>query len=246
MKERIRRILNRDREWSLYALADLDDALFPHCDWQLGEDSLALVFRALPIRPIFILGDCRAARALLEELPERVGYLNLKRDQLEAAAGIYAYHERHEMLRMLLDHFEPRDGSAEPLGPADRVPIERLYALDRSAGTAFAPFQLDSGFFRGVRRGGELVAVAGVQVISRHESVAAIGNVLTHPEHRGRGLAQTVTSAVVAALKGGGIETIGLNVERSNAAAIRAYERIGFRSRLHYFEGRAERIAARV
>jgi hypothetical protein len=32
-KAEIRRRLNLDREWSLYALADLDDGLFEHCDW---------------------------------------------------------------------------------------------------------------------------------------------------------------------------------------------------------------------
>ena len=37
----IRARLNTDREWSLYALADLDDALFEHCDWWMLADGLA-------------------------------------------------------------------------------------------------------------------------------------------------------------------------------------------------------------
>ena len=56
-KSEIRRRLNIDREWSLYALADLDDGMFEHCAWWALGDSLALVFGALPIRPIFVLGD---------------------------------------------------------------------------------------------------------------------------------------------------------------------------------------------
>jgi len=55
-KSVIRAYLNTDREWSLYALADLDEDLFKDCDWWSSGDNLALVFRALEIRPIFVLG----------------------------------------------------------------------------------------------------------------------------------------------------------------------------------------------
>jgi ribosomal protein S18 acetylase RimI-like enzyme len=53
-----------------------------------------------------------------------------------------------------------------------------------------------------------------------------------------------VTSAVVATLLETGITTIGLNVEHDNAAAIQAYERIGFRTSSYYFEGVANRSAS--
>jgi ribosomal protein S18 acetylase RimI-like enzyme len=241
-KSEIRRRLNIDREWSLYALADLDDGMFEHCDWWACGDSLALVFRALAIRPIFVLGDAASTRELLSALAEATGYLNLKPHQLEAADGIYGYRERHEMRRMFLENFNPRDGTAEPLTGSDRDQIERLYATGDGGGIAFAPFQLDTGFFRAVRRNGELVAVAGVHVVSGNESVAAVGNIFTHPEYRGRGLAQRVTSAVVMALLHAGIRTIGLNVEHTNTTAIRAYERLGFRTHFNYYEGVADRL----
>ena len=240
-KSEIRRLLNRDREWSLYALADLDDGMFEHCDWSVCGDSLALVFRALAIRPIFVLGDAASTRKLLTALPEVTGYLNLKPHQLDGAGGIYSYRERHEMRRMFLENFNPRAGATEPLTNKDRDQIERLYATGDGGGIAFAPFQLDTGFFRAVRRGGDLVAVAGVHVVSRNESVAAVGNIFTPPEYRGEGLAQLVTSAVVMALKDAGIQTVGLNVENTNIAAIRAYEHLGFRTHLNYYEGVADR-----
>ena len=244
-KAEIRRLLNRDRDWSLYALADLDDGMFEHCDWLVLGDSLALVFRAISIRPIFVLGDAAATRTLLDTLPHESGYLNLKPDQLPAARGVFDYRECHEMLRMILEDFVPRNGSTEPLTRANLAEIERLYAAGDGGGIAFAPFQLDTGVFRGIRRGGELVAVAGVQVLSRQESVAAAGNIFTHPNCRGEGLAQTATSAVVLALREAGIQTIGLNVAGSNAAAIHAYERIGFRTRCRYYEGPAVRCIFR-
>ncbi len=240
-KSEIRRLLNTDRQWSLYALADLDDGMFEHCDWWGHDDALALVFRALEIRPIFVLGDARSTRELLVSLSEPSGYLNLKPDQLEAVRGIYEFRHRHHMLRMFLENPNPHTTTVEPLTTHDCTEIERLYATGDGGGIAFAPFQLATGFFRGIRRNGELVAVAGVHVVSLQESAAAVGNIFTRPDCRGHGLAQTVASAVVTALSDAGIRTIGLNVEDCNGPAIRAYERIGFRTRFDYCEGPADR-----
>src|SRR3990172_1105473 len=122
----IRRHLNIDREWSLYALADLDDGMFEHCDWWGLPGGLALVFRAIAIRPIFVLGDAVSTKELLAALPETTGYLNLKAHQLDAAEGIYRYRERHEMRRMFLDTFQPRSGISEPLSIEDCSDIEHL------------------------------------------------------------------------------------------------------------------------
>ncbi len=240
-KAAIRERLNADREWSLYALADLDDGMFEHCDWWANGDNLALVFRGLDIRPILVLGD---PRKLLPHLSEPSGYLNLKPEQLDSATGIYTYRKRHPMNRMIVDDFTPLPGDAEPLTRQDCDDIEQLYASGDGGGIAFAPFQLDTGFFRGIRQDGKLIAIAGVHVVSRNESVAGVGNIFTHPDYRGRGLARIVTSKVVASLRKAGVRTIGLNVERINDPAIRAYERLGFRTRFYYYEGIADRVTA--
>ena len=241
-KSEIRRLLNTDREWSLYALADLDDGMFQHCDWWGHGDSLAMVFRALEIQPIFVLGGSDSVRELLAILPATSGYLNLRPEQLEAAQGIYTFRHRHHMQRMFLEEAKPRAGATEPLTIRDCNEIQRLYACGDGGGIAFAPFQLKTGFFRGIRRNGELLAVAGVHVASCQESVAGVGNIFTRPDCRGQGLAQTVTSAVVGALAESGIRTVGLNVEDTNTPAIHAYERIGFRTHFDYYEGVADRV----
>ena len=92
-KSEIRSRLNVDRDWSLYALADLDDEMFAHCDWWGLADGIALVFGAIAVRPIFVLGDAPASRRLLAALPVPTGYLNLKPHQLSAAEGLYCYRE---------------------------------------------------------------------------------------------------------------------------------------------------------
>jgi ribosomal protein S18 acetylase RimI-like enzyme len=246
-KAEIRRRLNQDRVWSLYALADLDDELFPDCDWFVeGEDALALVYRGIAIQPLFVLGPFEDVRALLQGLPADHGYLNLPFTHQAAADGLFEYDESYHMRRMLLDDFRPSPGSenAVPLTRADSAAIAALYATGEDGGVAYGEQQLDAGFFRGVWRDRRLDAVAGTHVVSRNEGVAGVGNIFVHPEHRGQGLAQAVTSAVVAALITAGIPSIGLNVELGNDAAYAVYKKLGFRTRLEYLEGPARRIPA--
>jgi predicted GNAT family acetyltransferase len=87
-----------------------------------------------------------------------------------------------------------------------------------------------------------LVSVAGTHIVSDNERIAALGNVLTHPDYRGQGLATMVTSAVCEELLDRGIELIGLSVSRSNEAAMRVYEKIGFKRHVPFYEGTAIRI----
>jgi len=245
-KTEIRRRLNIDREWSLYALADLDEGMFEHCRWWALDDSLALVFDALEIRPIFVLGDAESTRELLAALPVSTGYLNLKPHQMDALEGLYRYREVHQMQRMFLEELKLPSGTAEAIGASDLEQVERLYASGDGGGIAFAPFQLDTGFFYGIRKGAELLSVAGVHVVSRNEGVAGVGNIFTRPDCRGQGLAQIVTSAVAMSLSEAGIQTIGLNVEHMNTGAIRVYERVGFRRHFSYYEGMADRVLAKL
>lgn len=239
-------ILERDRAWALYALADLDDALFAQCDWWRAGEGLALRFRGLDIRPLFLMGPSADVRTLLAGIPVDAGYLNLRAEHGEAAEGLFAFTSApHAMWRMLLGDFAPVEGETAPLGPDDLADIQQLYGTGTGAGIAFAPAQLHTGVFRGVRLEGTLVAVAGAQVVSSGQGVAAVGNVFVRPDHRGRGLAQRALSATVTAIRARGIDTIGLNVERENAAAVHAYEKLGFQAVLRYVEGPATRVAPR-
>ena len=85
---------------------------------------------------------------------------------------------------------------------------------------------VSDGVFHGVFQGEDLIAVAGTHLVSRDEGAAAIGNVYVRRDRRGNGLSRIVTAGVLNDLRG--IETIGLNVRRDNAAAIRVYESLGF------------------
>jgi predicted GNAT family acetyltransferase len=118
--------------------------------------------------------------------------------------------------------------------------LEELYS--HGGGDAFRRRSLELGVFYGVFGGEQLVSVAGTHIVSDNERVAALGNVVTHPEYRGRGLATMASNAVCEELLDRGIEMIGLSVSRSNEAAIRVYEKIGFKRHVPFYEGTAIRI----
>ena len=66
--------------------------------------------------------------------------------------------------------------------------------------------------------------------------MAALGNVATAQDFRGQGLARGACATLCGLLLTDGSETIALNVRSDNAAAIRAYTRLGFEPVAEYVE----------
>jgi len=250
----IRAILETDRYWSLYALGDLAPGYIEHSEWRAAEGTPALVllYRATTPPVLFAAGDPLAVARLVEGVDEPVLYLHVKPDTAEALAPLYRDGGLKPMWRMALDAaaFRPvpfRD--CVRLSSADGAAIERLYADGRDAGESpdfFFPSMVANGVFFGVWENGELAAVAGTHLAVPEESVGAVGNVYTRRDRRGRGLAGALTSAVTCELLRIGIRTVGLNVAAHNPAAVRVYERLGFRRHCPYIEGPALRKALQV
>jgi ribosomal protein S18 acetylase RimI-like enzyme len=102
-------------------------------------------------------------------------------------------------------------------------------------GNFFDPRMLETGMYFGSWEGDQLVSVAGIHVYSEAYDVAAIGNVTTHPNYRGRGLAKQVMASLIEALRQR-VGTISLNVQQENQAAIHAYTALGFETISEYDE----------
>jgi predicted GNAT family acetyltransferase len=83
-------------------------------------------------------------------------------------------------------------------------------------------------------------------VESERRRLAAIGNVFTRPDRRGRGLAKRTTGAVASELLRRGTKTIVLNVAMDNDPAVRAYRALGFMPFCGYYEGVGEWLPATV
>jgi predicted GNAT family acetyltransferase len=71
------------------------------------------------------------------------------------------------------------------------------------------------------------VGVAGIHVYSERYKVAALGNVTTHPEFRGQGVATAAVAKLCRELAHT-VDNIGLNVKADNPGAIASYKRLGF------------------
>ncbi|MFK3980771.1 GNAT family N-acetyltransferase [Micromonospora sp. NPDC050397] len=134
---------------------------------------------------------------------------------------------------------EPVRETAEPvrvveLTTGDLAELNAFYELAYPT-HSFAPSMVANGPYVGVRRGGELLAVAGVHVWSPSYRVAALGNVATRPDARGGGLASTAVTELCRRLLTT-VDRIALNVKADNAAAIGLYRRLGFTQVAEYTE----------
>jgi RimJ/RimL family protein N-acetyltransferase len=239
--------LETDRPYAAYGIGDLEPEMFEQCEWVGAEEAgrlqaLILHFRGLEPPALLLMGDSDGLRAILAEAlrPEKV-YLTCREEHLTTARGFYAWDEPTLMWRMALQpaHFQPVQDDCVRLTPAHADQLAALYALGE--GNAFSPAQMEQGVFCGVFADGQLVAVAGTHLVSPTYGVAAVGNIFTHPDHRGHGYGTATTSRVVTALLQNGIHDVILNVSQGNVAATRIYERLGFQRYCLYLEGPADR-----
>ena len=247
---RIRALLESDRPWAAYALADLEPGFREHCRWLAREDAppaLVLLYRRADPPVIFALGTARRLTPLIEEIGEPALILHVRPEALPAIETRYRVEDLRPQWRMVLEPGEFRpvpSGDALRLGPGDVEAIRALYADGEPKGEApdfFDGSMVEQGIFRGVPEGSALVAVAGTHVVSAAESVCAIGNVYVRRDRRRRGLGARVTSAVAADALATGLRTVALNVSQQNRAALRVYERLGFRLYCPFLAGRAVR-----
>ena len=246
----VREILQTDRCWAAYALADLAPEYSAPARWHVaagGRPALLLVYSGFEPPVLFAHG---AAADLAPMLPEvaaasdagREFYLSV-RPEVAALLHARGYEIRDEksMWRMVADaaRFVPRAHAAVRLGPADYDTLAILYHDGDAAGETppfFDAGMLRHGVYYGIREGGAIVAAAGTHVLAEQESVAAIGNVYTRRDRRGRGFGSQVAGAVTAELLRSGVRTVVLNVGESNAAAMRLYQRLGFERYCEYRE----------
>jgi GNAT superfamily N-acetyltransferase len=121
----------------------------------------------------------------------------------------------------------------------DEPQLRKLYQI-AYPGNYFTPHMLATGKYYGVKKGEDLLSVAGVHVYSRTYRIAVLGNVTTHPCMRNRGLAKRCVVTVLKSL-GREVDFIGLNVKANNYPAIALYHAIGFKFASTYEEALFEK-----
>jgi GNAT superfamily N-acetyltransferase len=245
--DQIEPVLRRNVFLHIYALGDLDPEFWPFTTWYGLEDggdirAVLLLYTAFETPTLMALADppfddlhdlLRSARALL---PSRV-YAHLSPGGLEELAPVERADSRGPHLKMALHEPAldvPGVERVERMTHADVPGLNALYAAGYPQ-SWFDPRQIDTGHYYGLRADSELVAAAGCHVYSPTQRVAALGNIVTHPAHRGRGCAAAVTARLCTeVLKT--VDHVGLNVKAGNTAAARCYERLGFRPVAGYEE----------
>jgi predicted GNAT family acetyltransferase len=175
------------------------------------------------------------AGILRDVIRTKVAYLATKPETAPALTERYRVDPPTDMVRMVVDRdtFRPVIGEAVRLDVGDTRHLNRLYELGLTAW--LPPEAVAAGIYYGVRRGTRLIAAAGTHVISQTYGLAAVGNVYTNRDYRGKGFAKIVTSAVTAELLDMLPEVV-LNVRADNPPALAAYRALGYREHSHFEE----------
>jgi len=240
---KIQAILEYDRIWCAYALADLDPSEMPKCDWLVGRHAVILIYRGAEPPVLFAHGDPAGLEACFRDIEPGAYAFALTGTQRTLVRGRLRPWQEQRMWRMSLkpqDFPGAGDEGVVQLGPPDEDEIVALFADSPDRPDAFYPRQLEAKTFFGIREDGHLVSIAGTHVLSQTYGVAAVGNVFTRPDRRGHGLGTRATAAVVARLLSMDLQTIVLNVSMDNQPAQASYRKLGFWPYCGYYEGLAE------
>jgi ribosomal protein S18 acetylase RimI-like enzyme len=132
-----------------------------------------------------------------------------------------------EGVQLVADRIDARpDDEAVTLGPAD-VP-DMLSLAGRTKPGPFLPRTIELGTYLGIRRDGELVAMAGERL--QPPGWTEVSAVCTDPAWRGHGFAARLTRAVAAGIIARG-DTPFLHALADNVTAVSLYKRLGFTHR---------------
>lgn len=238
-KSELHLFLAANAELQLYGLGDLDPIFWQHTRYYVKREqdtivAAIIVYQTTELPIVMALGEhIPALNELLSELLPRLGdriYAHLSFGcEATVLANFNCTYSEHQA-RMILR--EPcvetiNDNNIIELGPAYADRLNDFYHLSYPSNW-FDPAMLDCHPFIGYLHNHQLVSVAGIHVYSPEFQVAALGNITTHPDFRGQGFATQCTAALCQKLKSQ-VTLIGLNVHTENTAAIRSYEKAGFK-----------------
>ena len=256
-KKRLLRHFRNDPVLFAYHAGDLDEFFFRDCLWPAvfdvrGDlDDVLLTYTGgdTPVLLAFGLSD-RFDDLLREYLPiaPKKFFCHFQKQQLAMLREFARETPLGTHLKMKLDEARfaelrgkvgqnpsavlpstRRDDGRRSIIRLDSSHESQLRALYAAAypDSYFTPRMLETGKFFGTPDKGAIVAVAGVHVVSHEHQIAALGNIATHPDYRGRGLATLVTHRLVDELVSEG-KMVCLNVKADNAPAIACYKKLGF------------------
>lgn len=245
-KKEIYNFLSGTPDLHLYTIGDLDDFFWPDTTWYaLYENneivSIALLYSGMSPSTLLLFHekDPTYSRVLLGSirkfLPEKFNvHLSPGLVDMFGMENI-AENYGHNYRMVLKGDPEPvNDPNIRRLKLSDIDKINELYRLAYPHNW-FDSRMAKTGKYFGYFESGMLVGIAGIHVYSPEYRIAALGNIATHPDFRGRRIAYKVTSALCNDLKKTA-DIIGLNVKSDNNPAIKCYQNVGFEIRSSFDE----------
>ena len=158
------------------------------------------------------------------ELVGLEGVCGFFRDVIPDPPVGWEVHYRDRCLQMIAgDIPDPSGVEVVRLGSDDAAEMLALANLTEPGPFAARTYEL--GRYVGVRRDGQLLAMAGERF--RVPGFVEISGVCTHPDARGEGLAGELTLNVAHSVRANGEEAM-LHVLEANENAIRLYQKLGF------------------
>jgi ribosomal protein S18 acetylase RimI-like enzyme len=242
-----RAVLEQDRIWNCFALADLLPPFRAYSQYALAtrsdglEHATCFIIRHPAFTVLSPAGASDGLAALLAALPlpqqtliqAQPQHLPILRRRYHMKAN------RRKLLRMAVSAQTFRSSLAlsslpfERLTPNDAAALETLYKLYTEA--HFLPDHLKYGVFYGIRAGEGFLAAGGTHAIAPAYGIAVLGSIFTHPDARRHGYATAITTALTSHLLARGCYDVVLNVLADNAPAIRLYKRLGFQTHYRYW-----------
>jgi ribosomal protein S18 acetylase RimI-like enzyme len=245
-KQEIYSFLSKSPEIQLYLIGDLDDFFWPHTEWYVlyeNEEILSVALLYSGMNPstllLFYENDPSPHTQLISviksRLPEKFN-VHLSSGLIDIFGKENIITNYGQNLRMILARAPEfvRDKNIRRLTIHDLPAMLDFYS-EAYPDNWFDGRMVDTGKYFGYFNRTELTGIAGVHVYSADYRIAALGNIATHPDHRGKQIAFKLTSVLCCDLVKN-VDIVGLNVKSDNLAAISSYRKAGFVVKSEYDE----------
>jgi ribosomal protein S18 acetylase RimI-like enzyme len=237
-KSAIWTFLRQNAELQIYCIGDLDDFFWPDTTWYgLVEDgniqSIALVYAGMEVPTLLMFyedspdSSLKLLECIKPVLPEKF-YAHLSPVLVEAFGkqNIIEDYGVHFKMALRKTPFEINDVNIRRLSVVDLPVIQKFYLIAYPQNW-FDKRMLETKKYFGYFINDRLAGIAGIHVYSREYKVAALGNIATHPDYRGKQIGFRLTSTICCDLIKE-VDYIGLNVKADNESAIKCYNKTGF------------------
>ena len=237
-KPEILKFLMTSSELQVYSIGDLDDFFWPKTIWyslKEGDEikSIILLYVGMATPTLLAIYDkgFESTHQLLQRLKSMLPnkfYAHLSPNLIDVFGKqniieSYGPHYKMALKRIALSI---ADKNIKRLSVKD-IPIINEFYATAYPDNWFDKRMLETQKYFGYFAENKLVGVAGIHVYSEEYKVAALGNIATLPEFRGRQIGYMLTSQLCLDLKES-VNYIGLNVKSDNIAAISCYRKVGF------------------